>query len=105
MTLTIWDDSITSDQTAHTARPVANQEYRWEVSWLALLRSEAFPSMPQPHAVLEEVNSSQEPGIPPALGRGKRPKALAPFRQLAVDLVMPVEPLACRACHTGHYRA
>jgi hypothetical protein len=34
MTLTIWDDSITSDQSAHTARPVANQEYRWEVSWL-----------------------------------------------------------------------
>ena len=34
MTLTIWDDSITSDQTGHTARPVANQEYRWEVSWL-----------------------------------------------------------------------
>ena len=34
MTLAIWDDSITSNQTAHTARPVANQEYRWEVSWL-----------------------------------------------------------------------
>ena len=34
MALTIWDHSITSDRTAHTARPVAHEEHRWEVSWL-----------------------------------------------------------------------
>ena len=71
----------------------------------AFLRSEAFTSMPQPHAVFEVVHSSQEPGIPSALGRGKRPKALAPSGQVALDLITSVEPLACRACHTGHYRA
>lgn len=32
--LTILDGSITSDQTAHTARLVANDEHGWEVSWL-----------------------------------------------------------------------
>jgi hypothetical protein len=34
MALTIRDDSITSDQTVHTARPVADDEHGWEVSWL-----------------------------------------------------------------------
>jgi hypothetical protein len=34
MALTIWDDSIASDRTAHTARPVADDRHRWEVSWL-----------------------------------------------------------------------
>jgi hypothetical protein len=34
MALTIRDDSITSDRTAHTARPVADDGHRWEVSWL-----------------------------------------------------------------------
>lgn len=34
MALTIWDDSITSDRTAHTARSLASGEHGWEVSWL-----------------------------------------------------------------------
>lgn len=34
MALTILDGSITSDQTAHTARRVANAKHGWEVSWL-----------------------------------------------------------------------
>jgi hypothetical protein len=34
MALTIRDDSITSDRTAHTARTVADDGHRWEVSWL-----------------------------------------------------------------------
>ena len=34
MTLTIGDEAITSDRTAHTARLLADDEYRLEVSWL-----------------------------------------------------------------------
>jgi hypothetical protein len=34
MGLTISDDSITGDHTAHTARRVPGQQYAWEVSWL-----------------------------------------------------------------------
>ena len=34
MALTIGDGSISSDRTAHTARPVPGQEHSWEVSWL-----------------------------------------------------------------------
>jgi hypothetical protein len=34
MTLTINDTTMTSDQTAHTARQAPGQEHRWEVSWL-----------------------------------------------------------------------
>ena len=34
MTLTINDTTMTSDQTAHTARLAPGHEHRWEVSWL-----------------------------------------------------------------------
>jgi hypothetical protein len=34
MTLTINDTTMTSDQTAHTARQAPGHEHRWEVSWL-----------------------------------------------------------------------
>jgi hypothetical protein len=34
MTLTIQDDSISSDQTGHTARLAPGQERAWHVSWL-----------------------------------------------------------------------
>jgi hypothetical protein len=34
MALTILDDSISSDRTAHTARLAFGQDHRWEVSWL-----------------------------------------------------------------------
>lgn len=35
MALNILDGSITSDQTGHTARRVANDEHAWAVPWLA----------------------------------------------------------------------
>ena len=34
MALTIAEDSISSDRTAHTARLASGQDHRWEVSWL-----------------------------------------------------------------------
>ena len=34
MTLTITDTTMTSDQTAHTARPAPGRQHAWEVSWL-----------------------------------------------------------------------
>ncbi len=34
MTLTILDDTMSSDRSTHTARVVAGTRYRWEVSWL-----------------------------------------------------------------------
>jgi hypothetical protein len=34
MALTIGDDTISSDRTAHTARVMADKDPRWEVSWL-----------------------------------------------------------------------
>ena len=34
MTLTINDTTMTSDQTAHTARQAPGREHLWEVSWL-----------------------------------------------------------------------
>jgi hypothetical protein len=34
MTLTITDATMTSDQTAHTARQAPGRQHLWEVSWL-----------------------------------------------------------------------
>jgi hypothetical protein len=34
MTLTINDSTMTSDQTAHTARLASGSQHLWEVSWL-----------------------------------------------------------------------
>jgi len=34
MTLTINETTMTSDQTAHTARQAPGRQHRWEVSWL-----------------------------------------------------------------------
>jgi len=34
MTLTITDTTMTSDQTAHTARQASDRQHQWEVSWL-----------------------------------------------------------------------
>ena len=48
MTLTILDDSISSDRTGHTARAVSGDGHRWEVSWLPgwyLDRSSAVTAM------------------------------------------------------------
>ncbi|HEY1324519.1 MAG TPA: hypothetical protein VGF32_29945 [Streptosporangiaceae bacterium] len=48
MTLTINDTSMTSDQTAHTARQAPGSQHLWEVSWLpgrALDRNSAITAM------------------------------------------------------------
>ena len=48
MTLTIYDTTMTSDQTAHTARLAPGSQHRWEVSWLpgqALDRNSAITAM------------------------------------------------------------
>ena len=48
MTLTINDTTMTSDQTAHTARQAAGSEHLWEVSWLpgrTLDRNSAITAM------------------------------------------------------------
>ena len=48
MTLTINDTTMTSDQTAHTARQAPGSDHLWEVSWLpgrALDRNSAITAM------------------------------------------------------------
>ena len=48
MTLTINDTTMTSDQTAHTARLALGGQHLWEVSWLpgrALDRNSAITAM------------------------------------------------------------
>jgi hypothetical protein len=48
MTLTIYDTTLTSDQTAHTARLALGRQHLWEVSWLpgrALDRNSAITAM------------------------------------------------------------
>jgi hypothetical protein len=48
MTLHILDDSITSDQTGHTARRIAPDKHGWEVSWLpgqVMSRNSAITAM------------------------------------------------------------
>jgi hypothetical protein len=48
MTLTINDTTMTSDQTAHTARQAPSSEHPWEVSWLpgrTLDRNSAITAM------------------------------------------------------------
>jgi hypothetical protein len=48
MTLTISDATMTSDQTAHTARQAPGREHLWEVSWLlgrVLDRNSAITAM------------------------------------------------------------
>ena len=48
MTLTIYDTTMTSDQTAHTARLAPGSQHLWEVSWLpgkALDRTSAITAM------------------------------------------------------------
>ena len=48
MTLTINDTTMTSDQTAHTARQAPGRQHLWEVSWLpgrVLDRNSAITAM------------------------------------------------------------
>jgi hypothetical protein len=58
MTLTILDDIISSDRTAHSARVLPGETRGWEVSWLAgrrLDRNAAITAM-----VLADVTGSGE---------------------------------------------
>ena len=74
MALTIWDDSITSDRTAHTARPVADDGHRWEVSWLpgrSMDRNSAITAM-----VLADVTGPGD--VTPGTGCGSTSKAGPP---------------------------
>ena len=48
MTLSINDTAMTSDRTAHTARPAPGRQHQWEVSWLpgqTLDRNSAITAM------------------------------------------------------------
>jgi hypothetical protein len=48
MAVTITDATMTSDQTAHTARQAPGHQHRWEVSWLSgevLDRNSAITAM------------------------------------------------------------
>ena len=57
MTLTINDTTMTSDQTAHTARQAPGLQHQWEVSWLpgqTLDRNTAITAMVLADLVGEE---------------------------------------------------
>ena len=58
MTLTIQDDTISSDHTRHTARLIPGHEHAWQVSWLPgrlMDRNTAITAM-----VLAEVVTTDE---------------------------------------------
>ena len=57
MTLTINDTTMTSDQTAHTARQAPGSQHAWEVSWLpgqTLDRNTAITAMILADATAEQ---------------------------------------------------
>jgi len=60
MTLTIQDDSISSDHTRHTARLVSSHQHAWQVSWLPgrlMDRNTAITAMTLAEvATMDEVN-------------------------------------------------
>jgi hypothetical protein len=59
MPLTITDDSMSGDNTLHTARRIPGNPYIWEVSWLPgrrLTRSMAITAM-----VLADMAASSDP--------------------------------------------
>ena len=78
MTLTINDTTMTSDQTAHTARQAPGSQHLWEVSWLpgqALDRNSAITAM-----ILADLASERGPeraapalAVHPQLGSRTRP--------------------------------
>ena len=58
MAVTINDTTMTSDQTAHTARPAPGRQHEWEVSWLpgqALDRNTAITAM-----ILADITAKQD---------------------------------------------
>jgi hypothetical protein len=58
MSLSINDTAMTSDRTAHTARPAPGRQHQWEVSWLpgqTLDRNTAITAM-----VLADTTADQD---------------------------------------------
>ena len=57
MTLSINGTAMTSDRTAHTARPAPGRQHQWEVSWLpgqTLDRNSAITAMVLTDTVADE---------------------------------------------------
>ena len=78
MTLTINDTTMTSDQTAHTARLAPGSQHLWEVSWLpgrALDRNSAITAMTLADHAGEARPERAAPALAvhPGLGRRTRP--------------------------------
>ena len=109
MALTILDDTMSSDRSAHTARYVHGTRPRWEVSWIPgrhLDRNSAITAM-----ILADITGHQDPGggrqlwaqahlegwaaelgltAPDALTRAGRP----PGRADAEETAIPADPEA-----------
>ena len=78
MTLTITATTMTSDQTAHTARLAPGSQHLWEVSWLpgqALDRNSAINAMIVADLASDtDLNERHQPvAVHPELGRRARP--------------------------------
>ena len=78
MTLTINDTTMTSDQTAHTARQAPGRQHGWEVSWLpgrVLDRNTAITAMILADTAAEERPPRGAPALAahPGLGGRTRP--------------------------------
>ena len=78
MTLTINDTTMTSDQTAHTARLAPGSQHLWEVSWLpgqALDRNSAITAMILADLAGDADLTRAAPALAvhPELGRRTRP--------------------------------
>ena len=78
MTLTINDTTMTSDQTAHTARQAPGRPHQWEVSWLpgrVLDRNTAITAMILADIAAEDDLARRPPALAahPGLGRRTRP--------------------------------
>ena len=90
MTLAIKDTTMTSDQTAHTARQVTGPQHGWEVSWLprqlldrntaitamVLADTTAEPGLREGHRLWPHIQSwAQELGLtaPDAIAQATQP--------------------------------
>ena len=97
MTLTINDTAMTSDRTAHTARPAPGRQHQWEVSWLpgqildrntaitAMILADiaAEPGLHEGHRLWPHIQSwAQELGL-------TAPDAIAQASQLPGDINRP----------------
>jgi hypothetical protein len=94
MSLSINDTAMTSDCTAHTARPAPGRQHQWEVSWLpgqtldrnsaitamVLADTTADPDLREGHRLWPHIQSwAEELGL-------TAPDAIAQVSQLPSDL-------------------